>query len=50
MKGSLKWDMVHPEMVIIGTEDGSLTGDGLLLDFYRTFIVDGTRCKSWYLG
>ena len=42
--GTVKWDMVHPEMVIIGTEDGSLTGDAeLLLDFYRTFIVDGTR-------
>jgi len=42
--GTVKWDMVHPEMVIIGTKDGSLTGDAeLLLDFYRTFIVDGTR-------
>ena len=42
--GTVKWDMIHPEMVIIGTEDGSLTGDAeLLLDFYRTFIVDGTR-------
>jgi len=42
--GTVKWDMVNPEMVIIGTQDGSLTGDAeLLLDFYRTFIVDGTR-------
>ena len=42
--GTVKWDMVNPEMVIIGTKDGSLTGDAeLLLDFYRTFIVDGTR-------
>ena len=42
--GTVKWDMIHPEMVIIGTQDGSLTGDAkLLLDFYRTFIVDGTR-------
>lgn len=42
--GSVKWDMVNPEMVIIGTEDGSMTGDAkLLLDFYRTFITDGTR-------
>ena len=42
--GTVKWDMVNPEMVIIGTRDGSLTGDAeLLLDFYRTFIVDGTR-------
>ena len=39
--GTVKWDMIHPEMVIIGTEDGSLTGDAeLLLDFYRTFIVN----------
>ena len=42
--GTVAWDMVNPEMVIIGTKDGSLTGDAeLLLDFYRTFIVDGTR-------
>lgn len=42
--GTVKWDMVHPEMVIIGTEDGSMTGDAqLLLDFYRTFIAEGTR-------
>lgn len=24
--GSVKWDMVNPEMVMIGTEDGSVTG------------------------
>ena len=42
--GTVKWDMVNPEMVIIGTEDGSMTGDAkLLLDFYRTFITEGTR-------
>jgi UDPglucose 6-dehydrogenase len=42
--GTVKWDMVNPEMVIIGTEDGSMTGDAkMLLDFYKTFIVDGTR-------
>lgn len=42
--GTVKWDMVHPEMVIIGTEDGSMTGDAqMLLDFYKTFIVEGTR-------
>ena len=29
--GSVEWDMVNPEMVIIGTEDGSLTGDAQLL-------------------
>ena len=42
--GTVKWDMVNPEMVIIGTEDGSMTGDAkMLLDFYKTFITEGTR-------
>ena len=42
--GTVKWDMVNPEMVIIGTEDGSMTGDAkMLLDFYRTFISPGIR-------
>jgi UDPglucose 6-dehydrogenase len=42
--GSVKWDMVNPEMLIIGTEDGSATGDAkLLTDFYNTFTVQGTR-------
>jgi UDPglucose 6-dehydrogenase len=43
-QGTVKWDMVNPEMVIIGTEDGSTTGDAkLLLEFYETFITEGTR-------
>ena len=42
--GTVKWDMVNPEMIIIGTEDGSTTGDAkLLLEFYHTFITEGTR-------
>ena len=42
--GTVKWDMVNPEMMIIGTEDGSVTGDAkLLLDFYNTFVTKGTR-------
>tara|TARA_E500000331_G_C17197000_1_gene687571 strand:- start:246 stop:1415 length:1170 start_codon:yes stop_codon:yes gene_type:complete len=42
--GTVKWDMVNPEMIIIGTEDGATTGDAkLLLDFYYTFIKKGTR-------
>lgn len=42
--GTVKWDMINPEMVIIGTEDGSMTGDAkILLDFYYTFITEGTR-------
>ena len=42
--GTVKWDMVNPEMVMIGTEDGSETGDAKeLVDFYYSFITDGTR-------
>ena len=42
--GTVKWDMINPEMIIIGTEDGSTTGDAkLLLEFYETFITEGTR-------
>ena len=42
--GTIKWDMVNPEMIIIGTEDGSNTGDAkLLLEFYKTFITNGVR-------
>ena len=42
--GTVKWDMVNPEMIIIGTEDGTFTGDAkILLDFYKTFIKEGTR-------
>jgi UDPglucose 6-dehydrogenase len=42
--GTVKWDMVHPEMIIIGTEGGTETGDAnLLLDFYKTFIGSDIR-------
>ena len=42
--GTVKWDMINPEMIIIGTEDGSTTGDAkLLLEFYDTFVTEGTR-------
>lgn len=42
--GTVKWDMVNPEMIIIGTEDGLETGDvKMLIDFYRTFITDDVR-------
>ena len=42
--GSVAWDMVNPEMVIIGTEDGSLTGDARLLqDFYRPLMENNPR-------
>jgi len=42
--GSVNWDMVNPEMVIIGTEDGSTTGDAkLLIDFYTTMMQNNPR-------
>lgn len=44
--GTVKFDMVNPEMIIIGTEDGSLTGDAkLLIDFYDTLVAKTTRCE-----
>jgi UDPglucose 6-dehydrogenase len=44
--GTVKFDMVNPEMIIIGTEDGSLTGDAkLLIDFYNTLVTKTTRCE-----
>ena len=37
--GSVEWDMVNPECLIIGTEDGSTTGDAkLLVDFYKPLM------------
>jgi UDPglucose 6-dehydrogenase len=42
--GTVKEDMKKPEMVIIGTEDGYVTGDAnILIDFYNTFIQPNTR-------
>ena len=42
--GSVEWDMVNPEMVMIGTEDGSETGDAkLLTDFYNTIMENNPR-------
>lgn len=42
--GTVKEDMVDPEMVIIGTEDGSTTGDAkLLVDIYDGVITEGSR-------
>ena len=42
--GTVKWDMVNPEMVIIGTSDGSTTGDALeLIEFYKPFMKNKTR-------
>jgi UDPglucose 6-dehydrogenase len=42
--GSVEWDMVNPEMVIIGTEDGSLTGDAAeLIEFYKGLMQNEPR-------
>jgi len=42
--GTVKWDMVNPEMVIIGTEDGTITGDAQeLIDFYQVFMENNPR-------
>jgi UDPglucose 6-dehydrogenase len=42
--GSVAWDMVNPEMVMIGTEDGSENGDARqLVDFYKTIMENSPR-------
>jgi UDPglucose 6-dehydrogenase len=42
--GSVEWDMVNPEMVIIGTADGSTTGDAReLIEFYKGLMQNSPR-------
>ena len=42
--GSVAWDMVNPEMVMIGTQDGTETGDAKqLVDFYKTIMENDPR-------
>lgn len=42
--GSVAWDMVNPEMVMIGTEDGTATGDAKeLVEFYKTVMQNNPR-------
>ena len=37
--GTVAWDMVNPDIVMIGTEDGTETGDAKqLVDFYKTIM------------
>jgi UDPglucose 6-dehydrogenase len=44
--GTVKEDMIRPEMIIIGTEDGTTTGDAdKLTEFYGTFVYPKTRCE-----
>lgn len=42
--GSVAWDMVNPEMVMIGTSDGSQSGDAKqLIDFYKSIMENNPR-------
>ena len=42
--GSVAWDMINPEMVMIGTNNGSITGDAeQLIDFYKTVMENNPR-------
>jgi len=42
--GSVKWDMINPECLIIGTEDGSITGDAKqLIDFYEPLMKNDPK-------
>jgi UDPglucose 6-dehydrogenase len=43
--GTVAWDMINPEMLMIGTEDGTETGDAKeLVDFYKTIMENDPRC------
>jgi UDPglucose 6-dehydrogenase len=42
--GTIKWDMVNPEMVIIGTDNGNATEDSLeLVKFYTSMMQNNPR-------
>jgi UDPglucose 6-dehydrogenase len=42
--GSVKWDMANPEMIMIGTEDGSQNGlANQLVDIYKPIIKNNAR-------
>lgn len=42
--GTVSWDMVNPEMLMIGTEDGEETGDAKeLIDFYKPLMENDPR-------
>lgn len=44
--GTTKYDMVNPEMLIIGTEDGSITGDASeLIEFYKPLMKNDPRIE-----
>lgn len=42
--GTVKWDMINPEMIIIGTEDGDKTTDAkILIDFYKPMMDNNPK-------
>ena len=42
--GTVAWDMVNPDMVMIGTEDGEKTADAnQLVNFYRTIMENNPQ-------
>ena len=42
--GTIKYDMVNPEMIIIGTEDGTATDDAMeLVNFYAPLMQNNPR-------
>jgi UDPglucose 6-dehydrogenase len=42
--GTVKWDFLNPEMVMLGTDDGSETGDAkTMIDFYKTMMENDPR-------
>jgi UDPglucose 6-dehydrogenase len=44
--GTVKNDLINPEMIIIGTEDGKTNGDAeKLIEFYKTFVNKGVRIE-----
>jgi UDPglucose 6-dehydrogenase len=44
--GTVKNDMINPEMIIIGTEDGKTNGDAKkLIEFYMTFVNKNVRVE-----
>jgi UDPglucose 6-dehydrogenase len=45
-QGTVKFDMRNPEMIMIGTEDGSKTGDAKMLsDFYQPMLENNPRVE-----
>jgi UDP-glucose 6-dehydrogenase len=49
--GSVKWDMVNPEMIMIGTEDGNPNAlAGELVDHLQSGHAKQSTLRNWYLG